>query len=131
MEVTLLLELSKTAFKGLQEHVDKDSLMRVKNELFEDKFKHCVWWIPGTIYHLANATPLVRHDVGSMLWRCFLAAGTGKLASIDRRMNAAKYLKKSFSWSDAGGIVELSARQWPKAYNKDNAVALALVSDSL
>ena len=47
--------------------------------------KHHVWRKPGTI-------PTVKHGGDSiMLWRCFSAAGTGRLVRIEGKMNGANY----------------------------------------
>jgi hypothetical protein len=44
-----------------------------------------IWRKPGT-------TPTVKHGGGStMLWRCFSAAGLGRLVRIEGKMNGAKY----------------------------------------
>ncbi|CDQ68476.1 unnamed protein product [Oncorhynchus mykiss] len=55
-----------------------------KIELFELNAKHHFWRKPGTI-------PTVKHGGGSiMLWRCYSAAGTGRLVRIEGKMNGAK-----------------------------------------
>ncbi|KAL0159195.1 hypothetical protein M9458_042920, partial [Cirrhinus mrigala] len=54
--------------------------------------KRYVWRKPGTAHHLSNTVPAVKHGGGSiMLWGCFSAAGTGRLVTIEGKMNAAKY----------------------------------------
>ncbi len=54
--------------------------------------KRYMWRKPGTVHHLSNTVPTVKHGGGSiMLWGCFSAAGTGWLVAIEGKMNAAKY----------------------------------------
>jgi hypothetical protein len=56
-----------------------------KIELFGLISKCHVWRKPGTI-------PTVKHGGGSiMLWGCFSAAGTERIARIEGKMNRAKY----------------------------------------
>ncbi len=63
-----------------------------KIELFGLNGKRHVWRKPGTIHHLANIMPTVKHGGGSiMLWGCFSVPGTGKLVRIEGKMNAAMY----------------------------------------
>uniref|UniRef100_A0AAZ3SGU6 Transposase n=1 Tax=Oncorhynchus tshawytscha TaxID=74940 RepID=A0AAZ3SGU6_ONCTS len=54
-----------------------------KIDLFGLNAKHHIWMKPGTI-------PTVKHGGGSIrLWRCFTAAGTGRLVRIEGEMNRA------------------------------------------
>ena len=55
-----------------------------KIELIGLNAKRHIWRKPGTI-------STVKHDGGSMLWGCFSAAGTGRLARIEGKMKGAKY----------------------------------------
>ena len=56
-----------------------------KIELFHLNTKRDVWRKPGTI-------PTMKYGAGSIiLWRCFSAAGTGRLVRIKGKMNGAKY----------------------------------------
>jgi hypothetical protein len=56
-----------------------------KIELFGLNAKRHVWKKPGNI-------PTVKHGGGSiMLWGCFSAAGTGRIVSIEAKMNGGKY----------------------------------------
>jgi hypothetical protein len=42
--------------------------------------------------HLCSTTNQAKHGGGSiMLWRCFSAAGTGRLVRIEGKVNGAKY----------------------------------------
>ena len=64
----------------------------MKIELFGLNAKRFVWWKPSTDHHPFNTIPTVKHGGGSiMLWRCFSAAGTGRLIRVDGTMNGAKY----------------------------------------
>ena len=56
-----------------------------KIELFGLNAKRHIWKKPGTI-------PRVKRGVGSVMpWGCFSDAGTGRLVSIEGKMNGAKY----------------------------------------
>jgi len=63
-----------------------------KIELFGPNSKCHVWRKPGTVHHLANTIPTVKHGGGSiMLWGCFSVTGTGRLDRIKEKRNAAIY----------------------------------------
>jgi hypothetical protein len=56
-----------------------------KIELFGLNTKHHIWRKPGNI-------PTVKHDGSSiMLWGCYSAPETGRLVSIEGKMNWVKY----------------------------------------
>lgn len=46
-----------------------------------------MWRKPGTARHLTNTIPTAKHAVGM-----FLEVGTGRLARIEGKMNAAMYI---------------------------------------
>ncbi|KAG2459621.1 TCB1 transposase, partial [Polypterus senegalus] len=63
-----------------------------KIELFGVNARRHFWRKPGTTHHQANTIPTVKHGGGSiMLWRCFSAAGTGRIVRIKGKMTAAMY----------------------------------------
>ncbi|CDQ57010.1 unnamed protein product [Oncorhynchus mykiss] len=63
-----------------------------KIELFGHQGKRNVWVKPNTLHHPKNTIPTVKHGgVSSMLWGCFLSAGTRKPVRIEGMMDDAKY----------------------------------------
>ncbi|KAG2465757.1 TCB1 transposase, partial [Polypterus senegalus] len=63
-----------------------------KIEFFGVNARRNVWRKQGTAHYQANTIPTVKHGGGSiMLWRCFSAAGTGRLVRIKGKMTAAMY----------------------------------------
>ncbi|KAF7656113.1 hypothetical protein LDENG_00045810 [Lucifuga dentata] len=57
-----------------------------KIKLFGFNSKKHAWRKPGTVHHLRNTIPTVKHGGGSiMLWGCFSASGTRRLVRIDGR----------------------------------------------
>jgi hypothetical protein len=74
-------------------------------ELFGRNAKHHVWRKPGTI-------PMVKYGGGNiMLWRCFSAAGTGRLVRIEGKMNGAKYREIEGSPSNRTTTLSTQPRQ--------------------
>ncbi len=68
------------------------------NETIVELFGRCVscyiWHKTNTEFHKKNIIPTVKHGGGSvMVWGCFAASGTGRLAIIDGTMNSALYQK--------------------------------------
>ena len=60
---------------------------KTKTELFSHKERRYVW-------QEKNLLPAVKHGGGSiMVWECFAASGTGKLAHIEGTMNSNDYQK--------------------------------------
>ena len=55
-----------------------------KIELSGLNAKRHVWRKPGTI-------PTLKHGGSIMLWRCFSAAGTGRLVRIKAKINGGRY----------------------------------------
>uniref|UniRef100_A0AAZ3RK11 Uncharacterized protein n=1 Tax=Oncorhynchus tshawytscha TaxID=74940 RepID=A0AAZ3RK11_ONCTS len=83
--MTARLEFDKRNLKDSQ--TMRNNILRsdeTKTELFGLNAKNHAWRKPGTI-------PMVKHGGGSMLWRCFSAAGTERLVRIEGKINGAKY----------------------------------------
>ena len=63
-----------------------------KIELFGVNSTRRVWRKRNAEYNAKNTIPTVKHGGGNlMLWGCFSAKGTGRLQSIEGRMNGAMY----------------------------------------
>ncbi|KAG2456628.1 TC1A transposase, partial [Polypterus senegalus] len=90
---TARMEFAKRHLKDSEMVINKTLWSdETKIELFGLNSKWYVWRQPGTVHHLSNTIPTVKHGGGSiMLWGCFSAAGAGRLVVIERKMNAAKY----------------------------------------
>ena len=64
----------------------------MKIELLDLNAKRYIWWKPSTAHYLLNTIHTVKHGGGSiMLWGCFSAAGTCRLARMEGKMKGAKY----------------------------------------
>ena len=71
--------------KGFSGHEKQDWSDENKIELFGLNVNRHIWRKNGTIL-------TVKHGGGSiMLWECFSVAGTGKLVTIEGKMNREKY----------------------------------------
>ena len=89
----LLRKRHMTAYlKFAKRHMKDSESMRqkilwsndTKIELLGLNAKHYVWQKLSTPHHPSNTIPTVKHGGGSvMLWGCFSAAATGRLARID------------------------------------------------
>uniref|UniRef100_A0AAY5KUE3 Transposase Tc1-like domain-containing protein n=1 Tax=Esox lucius TaxID=8010 RepID=A0AAY5KUE3_ESOLU len=65
-----------------------------KIKLFGINSTRCVWRRRNAAYVPKNTIPTVKHGGGNiMLWGCFSAKGTGRLHSIEGRMDGAMYRK--------------------------------------
>ena len=89
---TARLEFAKRHLKD--SHTMRNKILgseETKMELFGLNAKRHVWRKPGTI-------PMVKHGGDSiMLWGCFSAAGTGRLVSIEGKMDGERSLMKTCS----------------------------------
>ena len=82
---TACLEFAKRHLKDSQTMRNKIVWSdETKTELFGLNAKLQVWRKLGTF-------TTVKHGGGSMLWRCFSAAGTRRLVWIEGKMNGAKH----------------------------------------
>uniref|UniRef100_A0AAZ3SIQ9 Transposase n=1 Tax=Oncorhynchus tshawytscha TaxID=74940 RepID=A0AAZ3SIQ9_ONCTS len=83
--MTACLEFAKRHLKDPQ--TMRNNILwsnETKIELFGLNTKHHFWRKPGTI-------PTMKHGGGRiMLWGCFSVAKTGRLVSIEAKMNGAK-----------------------------------------
>lgn len=74
--------------EGLSDH-EKQKSDETQIELFGLKDKRHVWRKPGVPHHFLTGAA---HGGGSiMLWRCFLAARTGRPIRVEGKRNAATY----------------------------------------
>lgn len=113
--------------KFAKQHVDKsdDFWKRVlwtdesKIELYGRNENRYVWRKPNTAFAEKNLIPTVKHGGGSvMVWGCFSASGTGKLAHITGIMDSQKY--QSILQENVGPSVRTLklGRQW--VFQQDN-----------
>uniref|UniRef100_A0A8C6P1G5 Transposase Tc1-like domain-containing protein n=1 Tax=Nothobranchius furzeri TaxID=105023 RepID=A0A8C6P1G5_NOTFU len=63
-----------------------------KVELFGRQMSRNIWRRSNTAFQTKNIIPTVKHGGGSvMVWGCFAASGTGRLAVINGTMNSTVY----------------------------------------
>ncbi|CAJ0949202.1 unnamed protein product [Ranitomeya imitator] len=63
-----------------------------KIKLSGNNAKRYVWRKDNTAHHPEHTIPTVKHGDGSIMgWACFSSAGTGKMVTIDGKMDGAKY----------------------------------------
>ncbi len=84
-------------------------------ELFSLSSKGHVWRKPGTVHHLHNTIPTVKHGGGSiMLWAVFQRRG---LVQVEGKLNGAKYrdiLNKNLVLSTLDRRVTFQQDNYPK-----------------
>lgn len=63
-----------------------------KIELFGHNQQRYIWRKKNTAHVVKNTVPTVKHGGGSiMIWGCFNLKGTGKMTTIEGRMDSVKY----------------------------------------
>ena len=88
----LLNESHTTAHLEFSKRHLKDSQTMRNNIFWSDETKIELFGLWPHVSGKPGTIPTVKHGGGSiMLWRCFSAAGTGRLVRIEGKMNAAKY----------------------------------------
>ncbi len=71
-----------------------DKSWEVGTKLFGRRVSRYIWHKTNTAFHKKNIIPTVKYGGGSvMIWGCFAASGSGRLAIIDGTMHFALYQK--------------------------------------
>ncbi|KAK3518334.1 hypothetical protein QTP86_018638 [Hemibagrus guttatus] len=86
---------------------------------------HYIWHKSNTAFQKKNIIPTVKYGGGSvMVWGCFAASGSGRLAVINGTMNSAVYQKilKENVWPS---VCDLKLKQtWVLQQDNDPKVHL-------
>jgi hypothetical protein len=98
---TARLEFAKRHLKYSQTMINKILWPdETKIQLFDLNAKCHFWRKLGITHHLVNNIPTVKCGGSIMLWRCFSAAGTGRLVRLEGKMKTCSRELRTSDWGE-------------------------------